>query len=58
MIRGMTRLGNEWGAINLSQGFPDFDPPKAVLEAAERAERMRLKILQAGDPVLREGFFG
>ena len=39
MIRGMTRLANEWGAINLSQGFPDFDPPAAVLEAAERAAR-------------------
>jgi aminotransferase len=35
----MTRLANEWGAINLSQGFPEFDPPKAVLEAAERAAR-------------------
>jgi len=35
----MTRLANQWGAINLSQGFPDFDPPKAVLEAAERAAR-------------------
>jgi aminotransferase len=39
VIRGMTRLANEWGAINLSQGFPDFDPPKAVLAAAERAAR-------------------
>jgi len=39
VIRGMTRLANEWGAINLSQGFPDFDPPAAVLEAAERAAR-------------------
>ena len=39
MIRGMTRLANECGAINLSQGFPDFDPPEVVLEAAERAAR-------------------
>lgn len=39
VIRGMTRLANECGAINLSQGFPDFDPPKAVLRAAERAAR-------------------
>ena len=23
----MTRISNECGAINLSQGFPDFDPP-------------------------------
>jgi aminotransferase len=39
VIRGMTRLANEYGAINLSQGFPDFDPPEPVLQAAERAGR-------------------
>jgi aminotransferase len=39
VIRGMTRLANECGAINLSQGFPDFDPPEAVLQAAERTAR-------------------
>ena len=36
----MTRLANECGAINLSQGYPDFDPPEVVLQAAERAARM------------------
>jgi len=40
VIRGMTRLANECGAINLSQGYPDFDPPAVVLQAAERAARM------------------
>ena len=30
VIRGMTRLANECGAINLSQGYPDFDPPEVV----------------------------
>jgi aminotransferase len=40
VIRGMTRIANECGAINLSQGFPDFDPPEVVLQAAERAARM------------------
>ena len=40
VIRGMTRLANECGAINLSQGYPDFDPPETVLQAAERAARM------------------
>lgn len=35
----MTRLANECGAINLSQGFPDFDPPEPVLTALERAAR-------------------
>ncbi len=32
VIRRMTRISNEYGAINLSQGFPDFDPPKEILE--------------------------
>jgi aminotransferase len=37
VIREMTRLGDEAGAVNLSQGLPDFDSPPAVLEAAVRA---------------------
>lgn len=32
VIRRMTRISNEYGAINLSQGFPDFPPPKALLD--------------------------
>ena len=32
VIRRMTRISNQYGAINLSQGFPDFDPPKAMLD--------------------------
>ncbi|HWH60594.1 MAG TPA: aminotransferase class I/II-fold pyridoxal phosphate-dependent enzyme [Terriglobales bacterium] len=39
VIRGMTRLANECGAINLSQGFPDFHPPEQVLQALERIAR-------------------
>lgn len=39
VIRGTTRLSNEFGAINLSQGFPDFDPPEQLLAALERAAR-------------------
>jgi aminotransferase len=35
----MTRLANQHGAINLSQGYPDFDPPEALRLAAERAGR-------------------
>ena len=31
VIRRMTRISNKYGAINLSQGFPDFDPPEAIL---------------------------
>jgi len=32
VIRRMTRVSNQFGAVNLSQGFPDFDPPKEILE--------------------------
>lgn len=39
VIREMTRVAEETGAINLSQGYPDFDPPEALLAAAERALR-------------------
>jgi len=39
VIRRMTRIANGCGAINLSQGFPDFEPPPALLAAAERAGR-------------------
>ncbi len=35
----MTRLSNQHGAINLSQGFPDFNPPEELLTALERATR-------------------
>lgn len=39
MIREMTRLAMEHEAINLSQGFPDFDPPDAIVRAAVDAIR-------------------
>ncbi len=39
VIRATTRLANQHGAINLSQGFPDFDPPEVLLEGLERATR-------------------
>ena len=32
VIRRMTRISNQYGAVNLSQGFPDFDPPQAILD--------------------------
>lgn len=32
----MTRIANEYDAINLSQGFPDFDPPKEILNRLEQ----------------------
>ena len=36
VIRRMTRISNKYGAINLSQGFPDFDPPKEMLDALSK----------------------
>lgn len=32
VIRRMTRISNQYGAINLSQGFPDWEPPRALLD--------------------------
>lgn len=37
VIREMTRVANQHGAINLSQGFPDFDPPGELVRAAKQA---------------------
>jgi aspartate/methionine/tyrosine aminotransferase len=39
VIREMTRLAMEHGAINLAQGFPDFPAPEAIKEAAVAAIR-------------------
>jgi len=39
VIRGMTRLANEHGAINLAQGFPNFPCPDVLKDAAARAIR-------------------
>ena len=36
VIRRMTRISDEYDAINLSQGFPDFDPPQELMDALAR----------------------
>jgi aminotransferase len=36
VIRRMTRVANAHGAVNLSQGFPDFDPPGELTAALQR----------------------
>ncbi len=36
VIRRMTRISNQYGAVNLSQGFPDFEPPKEILTRLEQ----------------------
>jgi len=52
----MSRLAQECGAINLSQGFPDFDPPPRLVDLV--AEHMRRGVNQyapmAGWPALLE----
>jgi len=37
VIREMTRVNAEYGGVNLAQGFPNFAPPKELVEAAHRA---------------------
>jgi len=37
VIREMTRLASLHGAVNLSQGFPDFPAPEEIKQAAQRA---------------------
>lgn len=32
VIRRMTRISAQYGAVNLSQGFPDFEPPRPILD--------------------------
>ena len=32
VIRRMTRVSMQYGAVNLSQGSPDFDPPQAIVD--------------------------
>lgn len=37
VIRRMTRISMKYGAVNLSQGFPDFDPPEQLTAALAQA---------------------
>jgi len=37
VIREMTRLAMEKGAVNLAQGFPDFSAPEEIKQAAQQA---------------------
>ena len=39
VIRRMTRISDKYGAINLSQGFPDFDPPQEITDALAAAAK-------------------
>jgi aspartate/methionine/tyrosine aminotransferase len=37
VIREMTRVSAQHGGVNLAQGFPNFPPPRVLVEAAHRA---------------------
>ncbi|HET7202138.1 MAG TPA: methionine aminotransferase [Steroidobacteraceae bacterium] len=55
----MSRLAAEHGAINLSQGFPDFEPPARLVELVERHMRRGPQAQNqyapmTGQPALRE----
>ena len=39
VIRRMTRISSQYGAVNLSQGFPDFNPPQALLDRLAEVSR-------------------
>ncbi len=55
VIREMTRLNDSVGGCNLSQGFPDFESPTAIKEAACNAIMMNLNQYPVtyGEPELR-----
>ena len=56
VIREMTRQHAIYGGVNLAQGYPDFDPPPEIVEAAARALRdgYNQYAITWGAPRLRE----
>jgi len=56
LIREMTRVARQHDAINLSQGFPDGDPPPALVQAAKDAmdAGRHQYAITWGSPELRE----
>ena len=36
IIRGMSNVAKKYGALNMSQGYPEFDPPKEILENMQK----------------------
>jgi len=56
VIRSMSVVAARHGSINLGQGFPDFDPPREVMEAAKTAidDGFNQYAVTWGAPALRE----
>ena len=57
LIHEMTRLASSCQAINLAQGFADFEPPREIIEAAHRAldSGNNQYTITWGIPALRRG---
>jgi aminotransferase len=51
VIREMTRLALKHGAVNLSQGFPDFAAPEEIKEAARQATTTSTSTPSLGAPL-------
>ena len=49
VIRRMTRVSLKYGAVNLSQGVPDFDPPQAILDRLAQVARQRFAKLRTAE---------
>ncbi len=60
VINQMNLLADRHGAINLASGFPDFDPPQALLEAAVNALHTGFNqyAVPWGSPRLRQALAG
>lgn len=60
VIREMTRVSDACGGINMSQGFPDFESPLAIREAAITAinNHHNQYPVTFGEPELREAISG
>jgi aspartate/methionine/tyrosine aminotransferase len=56
VIRSMSRVAAQHGSVNLGQGFPDFDPPREVMDAAKKAidDGFNQYAVTWGAPTLRE----
>ena len=55
VIRRMTRISNQYQAVNLSQGFPDFDPPKEILDRLAQMGRAEFSGGAGGETVCAYG---
>ncbi|HUR26048.1 MAG TPA: aminotransferase class I/II-fold pyridoxal phosphate-dependent enzyme, partial [Candidatus Thermoplasmatota archaeon] len=56
VIRSMSRVAAQHKAVNLGQGFPDFDPPRELMDAAKKAidDGFNQYAVTWGAPTLRE----